>query len=188
MYRFLFNLESPYKIHGAGSPYKKHDPYKLCGVCTFLTEVPHKMHGGHTKCIVATQNTRHFLLESFVWEEAIRVYQARCFWRGEIRRPRPSLSHSLVVQLSTMMRGEQLSSRSDESCERDGRHPPLLRIRAPRVETHELLGSQILNILTRIYSTINYLYYCISHIVLRLTTTNDKLARFLTDGTNPFIN
>ena len=38
----------------------------------FLTEVPHKMHGGHT-CIVATQNTRHFLLESFVWEEAIRV-------------------------------------------------------------------------------------------------------------------
>ena len=57
-------LESPYKIHGAGSPYKKHDPYKLCGVCTFLTEVPHKMHGGHTKCIVATQNTRHFLLES----------------------------------------------------------------------------------------------------------------------------
>ena len=66
-------LESPYKIHGAGSPYKKHDPYKLCGVCTFLTEVPHKMHGGHTKCIVATQNTRHFLLESFVWEEAIHV-------------------------------------------------------------------------------------------------------------------
>ena len=52
------------------SPFKKHDPYKLCGVCTFLTEVPHKMHGGHTKCIVATQNTRHFLLESFVWEEA----------------------------------------------------------------------------------------------------------------------
>ena len=36
-------------------------------------EVPHKMHGGHTKCIVATQNTRHFLLESFVWEEAIHV-------------------------------------------------------------------------------------------------------------------
>jgi hypothetical protein len=31
----------------------------------------------------------------------------------------PSLSHSLVVQLSTMMRGEQLSSRSDESCEGD---------------------------------------------------------------------
>ena len=31
------------------------------------------MHGGHTKCIVATQNTRHFLLESFVWEEAIHV-------------------------------------------------------------------------------------------------------------------
>ena len=27
----------------------------------------------------------------------------------------PSLSHSLVVQLSTIMRGEQLSSRSDES-------------------------------------------------------------------------
>jgi hypothetical protein len=60
------------------SPFKKHDPYKLCGVCTFLTEVPHKMHGGHTKCTVATQNTRHFLfftitVESFVWEEAIRV-------------------------------------------------------------------------------------------------------------------
>ena len=68
-----FLAGSPYKIHGAGSPYKKHDPYKLCGVCTFLTEVPHKMHGGHTKCIVATQNTRHFLLESFVWEEAIHV-------------------------------------------------------------------------------------------------------------------
>jgi hypothetical protein len=49
----------PYKIDGAGSPYKKHDPYKLCGVCTlFLTEVPHKMHGGHTKCIYC-RHTKH---------------------------------------------------------------------------------------------------------------------------------
>ena len=29
----------------------------------FFTEVPHKMHGDHTKCVVITQNTRHFLHE-----------------------------------------------------------------------------------------------------------------------------
>ena len=40
-----------------------------------------------------------------------------------------------------MMCGEQLSSRSDESCERDGGHPTLLRIRAPRVELHEAFGA-----------------------------------------------
>ena len=55
------------------------DPHTKSMTHTNCVEFARFLQKCHTKCmgvtqnVFATQNTRHFLLESFVWEEAIHV-------------------------------------------------------------------------------------------------------------------